>query len=958
MTQFHNTSPFFGSNAVFVEELYERYLLDNNSVDPSWQKYFSQLGDLGQAVLDDQKKPSWQPEKEKTKVIGVNYEEPVKSTAKDGAKPQAAGALSEQACTDSINAFMLIRAYKVRGSLLANLDPLGLEKINSHPDLDITTYGFSEKDYDKKIYLGGALGLKEATLKELVQLLKQIYSSNIGFEFMHIPSMERRDWISNKIEQLRGRPLVADEQKKKILNDMIEFESFEEFLHKKFPGAKRFSAEGGESSFAGIERIIQLAASKFKVKEVVLGMAHRGRLNVLTKVMGRRYASLLSEFQGRQAYFSEELDATGDVKYHQGASSDRDIDGNKIHLSLNANPSHLEAVNPVVVGRVRAKQDQLLDVERKQVLGILIHGDAAFCGQGVVTETLSLGELESYCTGGTINIVINNQIGFTTSARYSRKSPFPTDVAKGAHAPIFHVNGDDPEAVIFVSELALEYRQTFGVDVVIDVFCYRRYGHNEGDEPLFTQPIMYHKIKDHPTIMNLYGKKLIADKVITADEFKAMQDKFTNFLEDEYKASQNYKADDADWLKGKWNQFKSPARGEKKEIDTGVAPNLLKTVGTALATYPEGFNINPKLIRLMEAKKEMLKTGKDVDWALAEALAFGTLLTEGYNVRLSGQDCIRGTFSHRHSGLIDQVTEQRYFPLNNLGVKQGRYEGIDSNLSEYAVLGYEYGYSLAEPNTLVLWEGQFGDFANGAQIMFDQFISSSEIKWLRFSGLVVLLPHGYEGQGPEHSSARLERFLQLCAQDNMQVVNCTTPANYYHVLRRQLTRDFRKPLIVMSPKSLLRHKKCVSELKEFTKGNSFKPVIGETQELAKADTIKKVILCSGKVYYDLLEEREKRKIKNIALIRLEQYYPFPEKALKQELKQYTKADLIWCQEEPENMGAWHFLDRRVENLLKELDIKAKRPSYVGRKAAAATAAGYLKIHNKELSNFIDEAFKV
>jgi 2-oxoglutarate dehydrogenase E1 component len=851
---------------------------------------------------------------------------------------------------------MIIRAYKVRGNLLADLDPLGIEGHKMHPDLDPATYGFSSEDFDRPIYLGGELGIEYSTLNDLLSILRKTYASKIAVEFMHVPSLERRNWIADHMEAARGVPIISNDEKKTILEDITKVEVFEQFLHVKYPGAKRFSAEGGESVIAALEKIIEHAAN-LNVTEVVLGMPHRGRLNVLTKVMGRRYASMLSEFQGNQAHFSEDIDASGDVKYHQGASSDRQFGTNKIHLSLSANPSHLEAVNPVVTGRVRAKQDILKDAERTKAMGILLHGDASFCGQGIVTETMALSDLEGYTTGGTIHIVVNNQIGFTTSPKNQRKSPYPTDVAKGAHAPIFHVNGDDPEAVVFVSKLAVEYRQKFKTDVVLDVFCYRRYGHNEGDEPFFTQPIMYNRIKGHPTPMNVYAKKLCSEGIITEDDFEKIKSDFQKFLEGEFTAAQNYKADEADWLKGTWEGLENPQKGIKEVTETGVDLDILKKIGNALASYPKDHDIHSKLVRQLEAKKEMMSTGQNIDWAMAEALAFGSLLKEGFPVRLSGQDSTRGTFSHRHAGLISQTTEEKYFPLNNLGSNQAPFEVIDSNLSEFAVLGFEYGYSLAEPNALVLWEGQFGDFANGAQVMVDQFISSGESKWLRFSGLVMLLPHGYEGQGPEHSSARLERYLQLCAEDNMQVVNCTTPANFFHVLRRQLHRKFRKPLVVMSPKSLLRHKSCVSQLNDFKTGTHFRRVIGETESLAGNDKIRKIIICSGKVYYDLIEERGNRKINDIAIIRIEQYYPFPEGELLEEIKKYKNAEVVWCQEEPMNMGAWTFVDRLIENTLGQAGIKGKRPSYAGRISASSPAAGYSKIHKKQQEHLINEALK-
>ncbi|MDA0782305.1 MAG: 2-oxoglutarate dehydrogenase E1 component [Rickettsiales bacterium] len=947
-TDFYQTTPIFGTNSTYLEELYELYLQNPASVDESWQAFFKDMGDSLSAVLKEQQGASWAPRK--SSVVGAK---PVEAQV---AQKPATGEVSEQACRDSIGALMLIRAFKVRGNLLADLDPLGLEGHKMHPDLDPTTYGFTDADYDREIYLAGEFGFERATLRELLSELKQTYASKIGVEFMHLPELERRNWIADRMEKAHGLPELSAEEKITILEDITKVERFEQFLHVKYPGAKRFSVEGGEAVIAAMEKIIERAAN-LGVAEVVIGMPHRGRLNVLTKVMGRRYASMISEFQGKQSHFSEELDASGDVKYHQGASSDRDFNGHKIHLSLSANPSHLEAVNPVVVGRVRAKQDIFNDAERTKAMGILLHGDAAFCGQGVVTETMALSDLDGYTTGGTIHIVVNNQIGFTTNPNNQRKSPYPTDVAKGAHAPIFHVNGDDPEAVVFVSRLAVEYRQKFKTDVVVDVFCYRRYGHNEGDEPFFTQPIMYNKIKDHPTPMNVYAQKLISEGVISESDFSKMKDDFQQFMEKEYEEAQSYEADEADWLKGSWEGFENPEKGLKKNVDTGVDVKKLKEIGYKLASYPDDFNINKKLSRQMDTKIDMMKSGKNLDWAMGEALAFGTLLEEGHPIRITGQDSVRGTFSHRHAALTDQNSENKYFPLNNMFEKQAGFEVIDSNLSEYAVLGFEYGYSLARPQALVLWEAQFGDFANGAQIMVDQFISSGEAKWLRFSGLVMLLPHGYEGQGPEHSSARLERFLQLCAEDNMQVVNCTTPANLFHVLRRQIHRKFRKPLVVMSPKSLLRHKLCVSDLKDFDKGTHFKRVIGETSKLAANDKIRKVIICSGKVYYDLLEAREERKINDIAIIRLEQYYPFPDTDLVEELNKYKNAEVIWCQEEHQNMGAWHFVDRRIEAVLEKAECKSKRPEYVGRKEAASPAAGYYRIHNKQLQDLLNEALK-
>ncbi len=947
---FENSSPLYGTNSTYIEELYALFQENPANVDASWQSFFGDMGDSVNAVIKEHKGASWAPRK--LNVVGAKDPDALLK------KPEIAVGKNDlqTACKDSIGALMLIRAYKVRGNLLANLDPLGLERARQHLDLEPATYGFTENDYDRPIFLAGAFGFEYATLSELIQSLRQTYCAKIGVEFMHIPDLEKRDWIANKMEAVHGRPEISAQDKKTILEDIVKVEEFEQFLHRKFPGAKRFSAEGGEAVIAAMEKIIETSAN-LGVKEVVIGMAHRGRLNVLTKIMGRKYASLLCEFMGNQALFSEDLDFSGDVKYHQGGSSDRQFGDNKIHLSLSANPSHLEAVNPVVVGRVRAKQDQLKDETRSKVMGLLIHGDAAFAGQGIVPETLALSDLPGYTTGGVMHIIINNQIGFTTNPKSARNSPYPSDIAKGAHAPIFHVNGDDPEAVVFVSKLAVEYRQRFRSDVVVDVFCYRRYGHNEGDEPFFTQPIMYAKIAEHLTPMHIYAKVLIEENVIKAEDFDNLRNNFRNFLESELKAAQAYKADEADWLKGHWSGLENPERGFKSAETTGVSVTKLRELGNKLSSYPKSLAINKKLVRLFEAKKAMIESGKGVDWAMGEALAYGSLLDEGYPVRLSGQDCIRGTFSHRHSGLFDQESEEIYFPLKNLSPKQANFEVINSNLSEFAVLGFEYGYSVVEPNSLVIWEAQFGDFANGAQVIIDQFITSGEIKWLRFSGLTMLLPHGYEGQGPEHSSARLERFLQACAEDNMQVVNCTTPANFFHVLRRQVHRKYRKPLVVMSPKSLLRHERCISDLADFASNTSFKVVIPETQKLVAAKDVRRVVICSGKVYYDLLLEREKREINDIALIRLEQYYPFPEGDLADVLKQYKNAEVIWCQEEPENMGAWTFLDRKIEAVLSKIDIKAKRPNYVGREVAASPAAGYPKIHTRQIAQFMNQAFK-
>ncbi len=649
------------------------------------------------------------------------------------------------------------------------------------------------------------------------------------------------------------------------------------------------------------------------------------------------------------------------MKYHLGASSDRTFDGNTVHLSLTANPSHLEAVNPVVLGKVRAKQEQLGDKAREQVLPILLHGDAAFAGQGVVAECFGLSGLTGHRTGGTIHIIVNNQIGFTTSPSFSRSSPYPTDIALMVDAPIFHVNGDDPEAVVHAARVATEFRQTFHKDVVLDIFCYRRFGHNEGDEPMFTNPAMYTRIKRQKTTLQLYTERLIADGLMPEGEIEDMKAAFQSRLNEEFEAGKDYKPNKADWLDGRWSGFERD-KDDYQRGETSIKPETLAEVGAALTRVPEGFDLHKTVQRQLDAKAQMIATGKGFDWATAEALAFGSLETEGYAVRLSGQDCTRGTFSQRHSAFVDQTTEERHYPLNHIRAGQARYEVIDSMLSEYAVLGFEYGYSLAEPNTLTLWEAQFGDFANGAQIMFDQFINSGEAKWLRMSGLVCLLPHGYEGQGPEHSSARLERFLQGSANDCWIVANCSTPANYFHILRRQIHRTFRKPLILMTPKSLLRHPLCISEAADFTTGSSFHRVLWDdaqkgnsTLKLKPDAKIKRVVICSGKVYYDLLAERDKRATDDVYLLRVEQFYPFPAMALTKELERFKGAEIIWCQEEPRNQGAWSYIEPNLEWLLTRIGAKQARPVYVGRNASASPATGLASRHKAEQETLVSDA---
>jgi 2-oxoglutarate dehydrogenase E1 component len=959
------TSFLFGTNAAYVEDLYAQYLANPDTVDASWQEFFESLEK--QPRINDG--PSWARSDwplptngELTSALDTNWGEDEKLLAKKVAAhaPEASADDIRSATIDSVRAIMMIRAFRIRGHLGAELDPLGLEDKARHPELDPATYGFADADMDRVIFIDHVLGLEYASLREILDILRRTYCSTLGYEFMHITDPLEKGWLQERIEGPGKEVTFTKNGKRAILNKLIEAEGFEKFLHVKFTGTKRFGLDGGEAVVPAMEQIIKRGGN-LGLEEIVLGMPHRGRLNMLSSVMAKPYRAIFNEFLGGSAH-PEDVDGSGDVKYHLGASSDREFDGNKVHLSLTANPSHLEAVNPVVIGKVRAKQYQYKDVERTKVLPVLLHGDAAFAGQGMVAECFGLSGLKGHRTGGTIHVIVNNQIGFTTSPQYSRSSPYPSDVALMVQAPIFHVNGDDPEAVTYAAKIATEFRQKFKKDVVIDMFCYRRHGHNEGDEPMFTQPLMYKKVKGHATTLKIYSEKLIAEGLFTEEEVGEEINKFHSFLEEEFEAARGYRPNKADWLEGRWTGFgKGPGEDDLGSV-TAVETEALTKVGSALTAVPEGFNMHRTLRRIIGQKAAMFETGAGFDWATAEALAFGTLLQEGYPVRLSGQDCMRGTFSQRHSGWVDQENEERYYPLNHVTQEQPEFEVIDTMLSEEAVLGFEYGYTLSEPNTLTLWEAQFGDFANGAQVIIDQFIASGERKWLRMSGLVMLLPHGYEGQGPEHSSARLERFLQACAEENMQVVNCTTPANYFHVLRRQLHRKFRKPLIVMTPKSLLRHKKCVSSLADMGPGSAFERVLpdgaekpGTSVDLRPEAEIKRVVLCSGKVYYDLFEEREKRGIDDIQLIRVEQLYPFPALTLVKELARFPNAEFVWCQEEPKNMGAWSFIEPNIEWVLTKVEAKHTRPHYVGRHATASTATGLMRRHLSELEAFLDEA---
>ena len=968
------TSFLYGGNAAFLEDLYARWSADPGSVEPSWQAFFATLLDGAGEVKRAAEKPAWSrpavpgPRPDWLSAIDGLWPAVEAKVGKtiETRKPTASVDEVRAATLDSLRAIMMIRAYRMRGHLKANLDPLGLATTpGDASELDPASYGFAEPDFDRSIFLDFVLGLETATVREILAILRRTYCGNVGVQYMHVSDPKEKAWLQERIEGRDKEIVFTPEGKVAILKKLIETQGFEQFLHRRFPGTKRFGLDGGEAMVPALEQIIKRGGA-MGVKDIVIGMPHRGCLNVLAAVMGKPYHVIFHEFQGGSSLPSD-VQGSGDVKYHLGASSDREFDGNEVHLSLTANPSHLEIVNPVVIGKVRAKQAFTLreqpDAGRGHAMPLLLHGDAAFAGQGVVPECFALSGLRGYGVGGTMHFVVNNQIGFTTSPKNSRSSPYPTDVALMVETPIFHVNGDDPEAVTFAAKVGTEYRQLFGKDVVIDMFCYRRFGHNEGDDPTMTQPLMYAKIKGHPTVRDLYAQRLVGEGVCGQADVDGWIGEFDKFLDAEFDGGKAYAADKADWLDGKWSGLKLPA-GEERHA-TGVSRQKLTDLGRKMTALPENLSVHKTVERVIAGRREAIETGVGIDWATGESLAFATLLDQGYPVRLSGQDSVRGTFSHRHSGLVDQKTEETYFPLRNLGRAQAHFEVLDSALSEEAVLGFEYGFSLTDPDTLTIWEAQFGDFVNGAQVVIDQFICSGERKWLRMCGLVMLLPHGYEGQGPEHSSARLERFLQLCAEDNMQVVNVTTPANYFHALRRQLLREYRKPLIVMAPKSLLRHKRAVSTLADMTSGTGFHRVMIDGAEAGcdvggvtlKSDTeIKRVIVCSGKVYFDLIEQRAKSGRQDVYILRLEQFYPWPLKSLTNELKRFKNAELVWCQEEPKNMGGWQFVDPWLELSLERMSIKAKRARYVGRPASASTAAGLMSRHLKELETFLTEAF--
>ena len=930
------------ANAPYVAELFYKYSQDPNSVDSSWGNFFNSLNENDLSVLDDFGGPEWK--KRPSNIIdGISFDKATRLV------PNIKVDSFRTSTLDSIRALRLIRAYHMNGHLTANLDPLNLSKKEYHPELDYKSYGLTDNDLDKEIFIDGSFGLESAPLNKIIKILKETYSSSIGVEYLYIQSPDQKKWIRERIEEVRNKTIFTHEGKKAIYNRLVESELFEQYLDKKFLGTKRYGIEGGESMIPGIEQIVKQACLA-KVENIFIGTAHRGRLTLLSTVLGMPYKSILSKFQGYQNDPNEVM-GSGDVKYHLGVSSDREFEGKKIHISLVPNPSHLEAVDPVVIGKVRAKQTQLKDKTNDKVFGLLIHGDAAMAGQGIVAETFAMSQLVGFRTGGTIHFVINNQIGFTTMPQYGRSAPYCTEIAKMVQAPIFHVNGDDPEAVVHVCRIATEFRNKFKVDVVVDMFCYRRSGHNEADEPSFTQPLMYQAIKKHQSTVKIYEKQLLEEKILTNEELKKIQTNFKKFLDKEFESAKSYKPNKADWLEGDWTGLSTASFDARKGV-TAVKENELQEIAKAIHLIPTDFNIHKKIKKVYEERQSSIHEGKAIDWSTAEALAFATLLKEGYGVRLSGQDTGRGTFSQRHAVLYDQTNEKRFVPLRHFIKQQGYFEIIDSFLSEYGVLGFEYGYSQSDPKTLVVWEAQFGDFANGAQTIIDQFITTGERKWLRMSGLTLLLPHGHEGQGPEHTSSRLERFLQMCAEDNIQVANCTSPANYFHILRRQLHRKFRKPLVILTPKSTLRHKKNVSSIDYFINGSTFHRVLRNEITKEEEKKINRIIICSGKLYFELQDYIQKLQKENVFILRLEQIYPFPYDVFSKEFKRFVECEIIWCQEEPKNMGAYGFVKRRIESVMKEINMKQEKLLYIGRRAAASPATGVFDRHLANQKNIL------
>ena len=902
------------NNASQIISIYKDFVKNPSSVDQSWHNFFKELAPEELAILDDYEKLDWSK-----KARGSDFSQTSLS----------------QAISDSLRLVMMIRAYREIGHLIADLDPLDLTAKSKPQGLDPEYYGFQEKDLDRKIFLSGYLGFETASVRQVFEKLQKIYSGTLSIEYKHIQSAEEYRWLKDRIEDQKDMQLTP-KGKRTILERLISAEYFEKFLDTKYRGTKRFGLDGAESTIPALEQILK-RSSEYGIEDFSFACAHRGRLNILANVVKKPHIQIFSEFiHGGENALSNE--GSGDVKYHLGASSDRSFSGNLIHVSMAANPSHLEAVNPVVAGKIRAKQTIVSDKENSKVSGLLIHGDAAIAGQGVVAETFTMSQLNGYRIGGLIHFIINNQIGFTTSPQYSRSAPYSSEIGKIVQAPIFHVNGDDPEAVVLASRAATEFRNTFKKDTLVDMFCYRKHGHNEGDEPSFTQPLMYQTIKKKKSVAEIYANKLIENEILNKQQIDFIKDTVWSDLEKKFEKAKNYKLKTKSWMGGQWSGLSKAPKDTLRRGRTAEPSKSLSDIGKKIAQTPEGFNLHPKLEKFNAARLKAIKNGKGIDWSFAEALAFGSLLKEGFKVRLAGQDSGRGTFSQRHSVFYDQKTEERYIPLNHLAKNQKQFEIIDSFLSEMGVLGFEYGYSLADPNALVIWEAQFGDFANGAQIIIDQFIAASERKWMQMSGLVMLLPHGHEGMGPEHSSARIERFLQMAAEDNIQILNCTTPASYFHALRRQIHRNFRKPLIMFTPKSTLRHPNNVSNIEDFSGRTAFHRIIDEDIKNPK-----RIVFCSGKIFYELDDYRKENKIKNVKIVRLEQIYPFPFDTIGQVILKNKDAEMLWVQEEPKNMGAWGFVKSRIRHIFSKYKLN-QNLYYVGRRRAAAPATGIAKRH--------------
>lgn len=938
MEQFWQTSHLWGGNAAYIEELYEAFLRDPHSIPLEWQEYFQKLPKANGTLVD----VPHSPVREHFLLLAKN---------KTRHQPLAASSVSTEHERKQVKVLHLITAYRFRGHQKANLDPLGLLIRPPVPDLELSFHQLSEADLDTVFQTGSLfLGKEEATLREIIQAIEQTYCGTLGIEYMHITDTVERRWIQQRVESVRSHPNLTAGLKKHLLERLTAAEGLEKYLGSKYPGTKRFGLEGGESLIPLLDEIVQRAGDQYGVLEIVMGMAHRGRLNVLVNILGKQPKELFEEFEGKKSLHNPDQ-GSGDVKYHQGFSSNVLTAGGEIHLALAFNPSHLEIVSPVVEGSVRARQDRRKDATGDKVIPILMHGDAAFAGQGVVMETFQLSQTRGYRTGGTIHVIINNQVGFTTShPQDARSTEYCTDVAKMIQAPILHVNADDPEAVYFATQLVLDYRMAFKKDIVIDLICYRRRGHNEADEPAATQPLMYQKIRQLATTRILYAEQLVKEAVLTQAEADVMGEQYRQELEEGSHVVKSLVKEPNKTLFVDWTPYIGHAY--TMNVDTRVPIDTIQNLGKKLEQLPEEFVLQQQVQKIMEDRQKMTAGALPVNWGYAEVMAYATLLQAGYPVRIAGQDSGRGTFSHRHAVLYSQKDGATHIPLKHVSDEQPRFDLYDSLLSEEAALAFEYGYSTTTPGTLVVWEAQFGDFANGAQVVIDQFITSGEHKWARLCGLVMLLPHGYEGQGPEHSSARLERYLQSCAEHNIQVCLPTTPAQIFHLLRRQSIRPLRKPLVVMTPKSLLRHKLAISTLEELAKG-TFQPVFPEIDKLA-TEKITRLILCSGKVYYDLLEKRRSEKREDAVIIRIEQLYPFPEEELQKIVAIYPKLKhVVWCQEEPMNQGAWYCSQHHMRRCINSLYLL-----YAGRLPSAAPAAGYLWRHAEEQAALLEQAFTV